>query len=227
MGQAAIDVAKACYYLGAGTVEFLLDADHNFYFLEMNTRLQVEHPVSELISGVDLVELQIKVARGEALTIKQEDLKINGHALELRVYAEDPMNDFLPSVGNLEIYKLPKGPNIRVDNGFEEGMDIPIYYDPMLSKLITYGATREEALQKMIYAIDNYKVEGIETTLSFGKFVCKHDAFISGNFDTHFVKHYYSPEVIKKDQEDQAKIAALIAVRQYMNDKTIVRLPNS
>ena len=227
MGKAAIKVAEACDYIGAGTVEFLLDENLNFYFLEMNTRLQVEHPVTEIISGVDLVELQIRVARGEVLPVKQEDLKIQGHALELRVYAEDPLNDFLPSVGNLSRYELPKGEGIRVDNGFEEGMDIPIYYDPMLSKLITYGATREEALQKMIYAIDNYKVEGIETTLSFGKFVCKHDAFISGNFDTHFVKHYYSPEVIKKDQEDQAKIAALIAVRQYMNDKTIVRLPNS
>ena len=132
MGEAAIKVAKSCDYLGAGTVEFLLDANHNFYFLEMNTRLQVEHPVSELISGVDLVELQIKVARGEALQIKQSDLKINGHALELRVYAEDPLNDFLPSVGRLDVYKIPKGDGIRVDNGFEEGMDIPIYYDPML-----------------------------------------------------------------------------------------------
>ncbi|HSQ45472.1 MAG TPA: acetyl-CoA carboxylase biotin carboxylase subunit, partial [Lutibacter sp.] len=147
MGDAAIKVAKSCNYLGAGTVEFLVDAHLNFYFLEMNTRLQVEHPVTELISGVDLVELQIKIARGEAIPFKQEDLKINGHALELRVYAEDPLNDFLPSVGNLSTYKLPVGDGIRVDNGFEEGMDIPIYYDPMLSKLITYGKTREEAIQ--------------------------------------------------------------------------------
>ena len=153
MGQAAINVARSCDYLGAGTVEFLLDADHNFYFLEMNTRLQVEHPVSEWITGVDLVELQIRVARGEELQIKQEDLKINGHALELRVYAEDPLNDFLPSVGHLNKYILPEGENIRVDNGFEEGMDIPIYYDPMLSKLITYGKTREEAIQLMIKAM--------------------------------------------------------------------------
>ena len=130
----------------------------------MNTRLQVEHPVTELITNTDLVELQIRVARGEVLPLKQEDLKINGHALELRVYAEDPLNDFLPSVGNLEVYKLPVGKNIRVDNGFEEGMDIPIYYDPMLSKLITYGETREEAIQLMIKAIDNYQIEGIQTT---------------------------------------------------------------
>ena len=226
MGDAAIKVAKSCDYLGAGTVEFLLDANHNFYFLEMNTRLQVEHPVTELISGVDLVELQIRVARGEALQIKQDDLKINGHALELRVYAEDPLNDFLPSVGHLDVYKLPVGEGIRVDNGFEEDMDIPIYYDPMLSKLITYGKTREEAIQLMIKAIDNYHVEGVQTTLPFGKYVCEHEAFKSGNFDTHFVKNYYSPEALKEQTENEAKIAALIAVKQYIEDQKLLRLPN-
>ena len=225
MGEAAIKVAKSCDYIGAGTVEFLLDEAHNFYFLEMNTRLQVEHPVTELITGTDLVELQIRVARGEELTITQESLKINGHALELRVYAEDPLNDFLPSVGNLEVYKIPKGENIRVDNGFEEGMDIPIYYDPMLSKLITYAETREEAIELMISAIQNYHIEGIKTTLPFGSFVCEHDAFRSGNFNTHFVKKYYSPEALRKKQEEEAKIAALIAVKQYLKDLKIVRLP--
>lgn len=226
MGQAAINVAKSCDYLGAGTVEFLLDADHNFYFLEMNTRLQVEHPVTELISGVDLVELQIRVARGEQLPMTQEDLKINGHAVELRVYAEDPLNNFLPSVGNLETYVLPVGKNIRVDNGFEQGMDIPIYYDPMLSKLITYGKTREEAIQLMIEAIRNYKVEGVQTTLPFGSFVCKHEAFRSGNFDTHFVKNYYAPEALKSDQETEAKIAAMIAVKRYTEEQKLLRVPN-
>ena len=227
MGEAAVKVAKSCDYLGAGTVEFLLDADHNFYFLEMNTRLQVEHPVSEIITGVDLVELQIKIARGEALQIKQKDLKINGHALELRVYAEDPLSDFLPSVGNLNVYKLPEGEGIRVDNGFEEGMDIPIYYDPMLSKLITYGKTRDEAIQLMIKAIENYHIEGVQTTLPFGKFVFEHEAFRSGNFDTHFVKNYYSPEALKKQTEIEANIAGLIAVKQYIKDQKLVRLPNS
>ena len=226
MGQAAINVARACDYLGAGTVEFLLDEDLNFYFLEMNTRLQVEHPVTEWISGVDLVELQIKVARGEKLNIKQEDLKINGHALELSVYAEDPLNDFLPSVGNLEVYKLPKGENIRVDNGFEEGMDIPIYYDPMLSKLITYGKTREEAIELMIKAIDNYQVEGVQTTLPFGRFVCEHDAFRSGNFDTHFVKNYYSPSLLEEQHHKEAEIAAKIALKHYLKDQKLLRLPN-
>ncbi|WP_412560513.1 acetyl-CoA carboxylase biotin carboxylase subunit [Winogradskyella sp. MIT101101] len=227
MGQAAINVARSCDYIGAGTVEFLLDENLNFYFLEMNTRLQVEHPVSEWIAGVDLVELQIKVARGEKLDIKQEDLKINGHALELRVYAEDPMNDFLPSVGNLEVYQLPEGKNIRVDNGFEEGMDIPIYYDPMLSKLITYGETREEAIELMIKAIDNYHIKGVETTLAFGRFVCEHEAFRSGNFDTHFVKKYYSPSLLEEQHKKEAEIAAKIALKRYLEDQKLLRVPNS
>jgi propionyl-CoA carboxylase alpha chain len=227
MGEAACKVAKSCDYIGAGTVEFLMDADHNFYFLEMNTRLQVEHPVTELITGVDLVELQIKVARGEELPMKQEDLTINGHAVELRVYAEDPLNDFLPSVGNLETYQLPVGEGIRVDNGFREGMDIPIYYDPMLSKLITYGKTREEAIELMLDAIQNYKVKGVQTTLPFGSFVFAHEAFRSGNFDTHFVKNYYAPEMIKEQTSNEAEIAAMIALHQFLEDKKIVRLPSN
>ena len=226
MGEAAINVAKSCDYLGAGTVEFLLDEKHNFYFLEMNTRLQVEHPVTELISGVDLVELQIRVARGEMLPITQNELRINGHALELRVYAEDPINDFLPSVGTLNTYKLPMGKGIRVDNGFEEGMEIPIYYDPMLSKLITYGKTRDEAINLMLTAINNYKIEGIQTTLPFGSFVFEHEAFRSGNFDTHFVKKHYSPEVLKEKQDIEAKIAGLVALKKYIEDQKILRIPN-
>ena len=225
MGEAAVLVAKSCDYLGAGTVEFLLDENNNFYFLEMNTRLQVEHPVTEWITGTDLVELQIRVARGEELTIKQEDLHIKGHALELRVYAEDPMNDFLPSVGHLDRYQLPVGENIRVDNGFEQGMDIPIYYDPMLAKLITYGETREEAIQLMLKAIDDYHVEGVQTTLPFGKFVFEHEAFRSGNFDTHFVKKYYNANVMKNQMAKEAEIAALVAMKQYFEDQKIVRLP--
>ena len=225
MGEAAIKVARACDYVGAGTVEFLLDEQKNFYFLEMNTRLQVEHPVSELISGIDLVEQQIKVARGEKLAFTQEDLKIKGHALEVRVYAEDPLADFIPSIGTLSTYKTPVGDGIRVDDGFEEGMEVPIYYDPMLSKLITYGKTREEAIQLMITAINNYKVEGVATTLSFGKFVCEHEAFTSGNFDTHFVKNYYSPELLEKQYAEERRIAALVALKLYLeNDKTL-KLP--
>lgn len=227
MGEAAVKVAKACDYVGAGTVEFLFDENRNFYFLEMNTRLQVEHPVTEFITGIDLVEQQILVARGEKLQFAQEDLKINGHAMELRVYAEDPLEDFMPSTGTLEKYAVPEGPGIRLDNGFEQGMDVPIYYDPMLAKLITYGKTREESIQMMIKAIDHYIVEGVSTTLPFGKFVFQHEAFRSGNFDTHFVKKFYSPEALKEETEEEAKLAALMALKQYMKDKEQLRLPHN
>lgn len=225
MGEAAIKVAKACDYLGAGTVEFLLDENKNFYFLEMNTRLQVEHPVTEMITGIDLVEEQIKIARGEALSFTQQDLKINGHALELRIYAEDPLEGFSPSIGVLEKYQAPVGKNIRVDDGFEEGMEIPIYYDPMISKLITYGETREEAIEVMKEAIVNYKIKGIKTTLPFGKFVCEHDAFISGNFDTHFVKKFYTPQSLEETYKIEAKIAAKVALQQYLKEQQILKVP--
>ncbi|MDR6300880.1 acetyl-CoA carboxylase biotin carboxylase subunit [Mesonia maritima] len=225
MGEAAVRVAKSCDYVGAGTVEFLFDENRNFYFLEMNTRLQVEHPVTELITGIDLVEQQIKVARGEKLAFSQDDLTITGHALELRVYAENPLDDFLPSVGKLEKYRMPSGEGIRLDNGFEEGMDVPIYYDPMLAKLVTYGKSREEAIQLMIKAINDYEVDGVMTTLPFGKFVCEHEAFRSGNFDTHFVKNYYSAEKLHAETEEEAKLAAIIALRQYLKDQKALRLP--
>lgn len=225
MGEAAVRVAKACDYVGAGTVEFLMDEQKNFYFLEMNTRLQVEHPVTEIISGVDLVEQQIKIARGEKLGISQEDLQIKGHALELRVYAENPLEDFLPSVGLLERYRPPSGEGIRIDDGFEEGMEVPIYYDPMLAKLVTYGEDRNQAIQRMIEAIDQYEIKGIETTLPFGKFVCKHEAFVSGNFDTHFVKKYYTPEMLHEERKQEAKLAALIAIQQYQKDQKKLRIP--
>ncbi|MEO0508037.1 MAG: acetyl-CoA carboxylase biotin carboxylase subunit [Bacteroidota bacterium] len=227
MGEAAVRVAEACDYVGAGTVEFLLDENKNFYFLEMNTRLQVEHPVSELITGIDLVEQQIKVARGEKLSFTQEDLKIQGHALEIRVYAEDPMEDFLPSIGTLSTYKRPEGEGIRLDDGFEEGMEVPIYYDPMIAKLITYGASRDEAIQKMISAIDNYHIEGIETTLSFGKYVCQHPAFISGDFDTHFVKKYWSKEIYDEGLKAEKHVAARIALHHYLESQKKVVVANT
>ena len=226
MGEAAVKVAQSCDYLGAGTVEFLLDENKNFYFLEMNTRLQVEHPVTEMITGLDLVEMQILVARGEKLTITQDDLQIKGHAMELRVYAEDTLNDFLPSVGHLDVYQIPVGEGIRVDNGFEQGMDVPIYYDPMLAKLITYGKTREESIELMIKAITNYHIEGISTTLPFGTFVMEHEAFRSGDFDTNFVKKYYDSNKLKAKFDKEAEIAALVALKRYLEDKEIVRIPN-
>ncbi|QCW98697.1 acetyl-CoA carboxylase biotin carboxylase subunit [Aggregatimonas sangjinii] len=219
MGEAAIKVAKACDYVGAGTVEFLLDEHKNFYFLEMNTRLQVEHPVTELICGLDLVEQQIKVARGEKLGFAQEDLKIQGHALEVRVYAEDPLDNFNPSIGTLSTYQIPNGEGVRVDDGFEEGMPIPIYYDPMIAKLITYGKTRDEAIQLMVKAIGDYHIEGVATTLPFGQFVCEHEAFRTGNFDTHFVKQYYSPEALQKKYAEEKEIAAKVGLFLFLEQQ--------
>lgn len=210
MGKCAVDVARSVNYTGAGTVEFIMDEQLNFFFLEMNTRLQVEHPVTELITGIDLVKEQIRIARGEAISFKQEDLKIIGHAMELRVYAEDPANNFLPDIGTLQTYVTPKGPGVRVDDGFEQGMEIPIYYDPMIAKLITFGKDRTEAIERMVRAIDEYKITGITTTLPFGKFVMQHEAFTSGQFDTHFVKKYFTPESLNSGNEDEAMIAALI-----------------
>ena len=227
MGEAAIKVAKACDYVGAGTVEFLLDSDKNFYFLEMNTRLQVEHPVTELITGIDLVEQQIRIARNEKLEFSQQDLSIKGHALEVRVYAEDPLDNFLPSMGTLETYIRPKGKGIRLDDGFEEGMTIPIYYDPMLAKLITYGKDREEAIQLMIGAISEYKIKGISTTLPFGKFVCEHQAFSSGEFDTHFVKNYYTPELLLQQYTDEREIAAMVGLKLFLEHRDKLKVPNN
>ncbi|MFM2360521.1 MAG: hypothetical protein RLY16_2514 [Bacteroidota bacterium] len=215
MGEAAVMVAKSCKYTSTGTVEFLMDDQLNFYFLEMNTRLQVEHPVTEMITGIDLVEQQIKIARGEALSFTQEDLNINGHALELRVYAEDPLNNFLPSIGTLETYVRPTGEGVRVDDGYEEGMPIPIYYDPMIAKLAVHGKDRTEAIQKMIEAIRQYKIKGLCTTLPFGEFVFEHDAFVSGHFDTHFVKNYYTPELLLDKQRMHAEVAAIAALKYW------------
>jgi acetyl/propionyl-CoA carboxylase alpha subunit len=205
MGAAAVLVCKACNYEGAGTVEFLIDANLDFYFLEMNTRLQVEHPVTEEITGLDLVEWQIRVARGERLPKLQDELAIHGHAVEIRVYAEDSLNGFTPDIGTLNRYRIPTGKSVRVDDAFEEGMEIPIYYDPMIAKLVVWGKTRTEAIDRAIKAIDNYQISGVKTTLDFGKFVLKHEAFRSGKFDTNFVKeHFSSPELMKDAMEEES-----------------------
>jgi len=217
MGKSAVDVARACNYVGAGTVEFLYN-NGEFYFLEMNTRLQVEHPVTEYITGIDLVKEQINIARGEVLSFTQDDLQINGHSIELRVYAEDPNNNFLPDIGKLKTYKRPQGNGVRVDDGYEQGMDIPIYYDPMISKLITYGSNREEAILRMKRAIDEYIIVGIETTLDFGKFVMEHESFLSGEYDTHFVQKYFNPETLENKFEND-KIAAIFMAGLFNSDR--------
>ncbi len=218
MGEAAVNVCKACDYVGAGTVEFLVDANMDFFFLEMNTRLQVEHPVTEEITGLDLVEWQIRVARGEELPKKQEELSINGHAIEIRVYAEDTLNGFTPDIGTLDRYRVPSGRSVRVDDGFVEGMEIPIYYDPMIAKLVVWGHDRKSAIKRSIIAIDNYQISGIKTTLDFGKYVLKHPAFISGDFDTNFVKHYFQDPTIMYEAMEEEEDALVHGINQIWDD---------
>jgi acetyl-CoA carboxylase biotin carboxylase subunit len=222
MGEAAVNVARACNYTGAGTVEFLMDENHRFYFLEMNTRLQVEHPVTEMITGLDLVREQIRVARGEQLGYTQTDLKINGHAIELRVCAEDPFENFVPSTGVLTTYNKPEGKGIRVDDCMEVNMEIPVYYDNMIAKLIVWAPDRMEAISLMKQAINDYEVEGIKTTLPFGEFVMNHSAFISGNFDTHFVKNHFDNPVADSDKDE---LIALFSAWYLDQERNKVVLP--
>lgn len=220
MGQAAVNVCKACNYYNAGTVEFIVDEKGNFYFLEMNTRLQVEHPVTEMITGIDLVKEQIKIAMGLPLSFKQEDLSIRGHAIEIRVYAEDPTNNFLPDIGKLIVYHRPLGPGIRVDDGYEEGMQVPIYYDPMLCKLIVHAPTRNEAIAKMIQAIEQFEIVGVKNTLDFCKFVLKHPHFIQGNFDTHFVQKHFQPEFLQLHLTDLEKNLVAYFTQELFENST-------
>jgi propionyl-CoA carboxylase alpha chain len=221
MGQDAVNVARSCQYSGAGTVEFLMDDEGNHYFLEMNTRLQVEHPVTEMITGLDLVEMQIRIAEGHPLTISQENLAINGHALELRVYAEDTRGGFIPATGTLHRYRTPHGEGIRVDDGYREGMEIPIHYDPMIAKLIVHASTRSEAIEKMNLAIHDFEIEGIETTLEFGKYAITHPAFRSGKFDTRFVE-LYLPGFLEKEDLVNSTLAKFAAWYYEMQKSQLV-----
>jgi len=217
MGQAAVNAAKACGYRGVGTVEFIVDEQLNFYFLEMNTRLQVEHPVTEFITGLDLVEEQINIARGQVLGFKQDDLHIHGHAIELRVYAEDSFDNFMPSIGVLEHYSEPKSDHVRVDGGYVQGDEVSVFFDPLISKLIVWGENRIKAIQLMKEAIDSYDIRGLETTLPFGRFVMNHEAFVSGHFDTSFVGQFFNKDIISEINEEEGKIAGIVAFKLYSN----------
>ena len=223
MGSDAVLIARACNYTGAGTVEFLVDEDGNHYFLEMNTRLQVEHPVTEMITGLDLVEYQVKVAEGHPLPHQQKEIKLEGHAVELRVYAENAAKGFIPSTGKLLKYNLPEGKGIRVDGGYEEGMDIPIHYDPMIAKLVAHGSSRKAAIDILKAAIRDYEIQGVDTTLAFGKFAISHPDFMSGNFDTHFVEKYL--EDFREEQNKLDKTVAKFAAWLYHKQKRILSLP--
>ena len=194
MGSLAVALARRVGYVGAGTIEFLVDAERTPYFLEMNTRLQVEHAVTEEVTGVDLVKAQIRVARGEPLPFRQEDLAQRGHAIECRVYAEDPETGFMPSPGRIVALRTPDGPGVRDDSGVYEGWEVPVDYDPLISKLIVRAETRDEAIQRMRRAVSEYRVVGIETTLPFFDRVLRHPAFVSGDIDTSFVEMLFAEE---------------------------------
>ncbi|MCI0722321.1 MAG: acetyl-CoA carboxylase biotin carboxylase subunit [Acidobacteria bacterium] len=193
MGAAAVSIARACQYENAGTVEFLVDAQRNFYFLEMNTRLQVEHPITEWVTGVDLVKEQFRIAAGEKLGLRQQDVAWRGAALECRIYAEDPGNNFFPSPGQITLLRTPSGPGVRDDTGIYEGWTVPVFYDPLLSKLVTFGRDRSEAISRMQRALEEYQVAGIKTNLSFFRSILSHERFLAGELSTDFIQRYYAP----------------------------------
>ncbi|MYL64985.1 acetyl-CoA carboxylase biotin carboxylase subunit [Bacillus hwajinpoensis] len=196
MGEAAVRAAKAVNYAGAGTVEFIYDQDGNYYFMEMNTRIQVEHPVTEMVTGVDLIKEQIKIADGERLSLTQEEVQMSGWAIECRINAEDPDNDFMPSPGKVETYLPPGGFGVRVDSAVYPGYVIPPFYDSMVAKLITYGATRTEAMQRMKRALSEFKIEGVRTTIPFHQRLFNHEKFVEGDFNTKFLEIYELKEMV-------------------------------
>jgi acetyl/propionyl-CoA carboxylase alpha subunit len=228
MGKAAIKAAEAVGYSNAGTVEFMVDGNLNFYFMEMNTRLQVEHPITEMTTGVDLAKWQLRIASGMKLTLKQKDLIQRGHAIECRIYAENPSNGFLPSIGTLTKVESPTGPNVRNDTGIHTGMKITPYYDPMLAKLVVSSENREECINKMIWALSRYVVLGVTTNVSFLKKVINHDEFKKGNITTHFIDNHFKDWMSAKEG---LPVEALIALAVYdsMHSKTqeIVRYKES
>ncbi len=229
MGACAVKVAKAVNYVGAGTVEFLVsDVDHSFYFLEMNTRLQVEHPVTELVTGIDLVREQIRVAAGQPLSFTQDDIVLNGHAIECRIYAEDPDNNFIPSPGTITRLRIPQGPGVRDDGGVYEGSEVSIYYDPMISKFAVHGRDRKEAIGRMRRALMEYSIGGIKTTIPFFREVLRDDEFVSGKIDTGFIEQFLirRKEAVSDDPlADLAAIAAAIDKAERQN--TVVSEPNA
>lgn len=217
MGRDAVNLAKTCGYYSTGTVEFIMDEQLRYYFLEMNTRLQVEHPVTELITGLDLVKQQIRVAEGEVLGSEVANSGIRGHAIEIRVCAEDPMNQFLPDVGTISRFDPPLGPGIRLDSGYKEGDEIPIFYDPLMAKLIVFAEDRTKAMDKMIAAIHGFDLRGVANTLDFCRWVMQHPDFREGWFDTHFINRKFTPEMLVEKVDDQEWTALSIAAATFMD----------
>jgi len=210
MGRTAVMAAQACRYENAGTIEFLVDRGRNFYFLEMNTRLQVEHPVTEERTGIDLVAEQIRIAAGETLRYRQEDIQFRGHAIECRICAEDPSHDFLPSIGRILHLRPAQGPGVREDRGIDEGGEVSLYYDSMISKLIVHAQDRHEAIERMKRALREYRILGVSTNIPVCLFVLEHPAFTGGDFSTHFLQEHYSPAGLATLTESQAHAVAAV-----------------
>ena len=231
MGQAAVKMARACGYLNAGTVEFLVDSQQDFYFLEMNTRLQVEHPVTEMVTGLDLVRKQIQIAAGQPLGLRQEEVCWRGAALECRIYAEDPENGFLPSPGLIRSLRQPSGPGVREDSGIYQGWEVPIFYDPMLSKLVTWAENRAEAISRMNRALGEYQISGIKTTIPFFQTILSHPKFLSAELSTDFIEKFYRPTRSlphRKELREVAAVgAALFASRARASEASRRDLPES
>ena len=225
MGEAAVRVAQSVSYANAGTVEFLLDDQNQFYFLEMNTRLQVEHPVTEMVTGIDLVKQQLRVAQGEPLGISQDDVRMSGHAIECRVYAEDPSKKFAPSPGLIRYLMLPEGPGIRNDNGVYSGFTVPLFYDPMLSKLIAHGATREEAIERMRRALNEYRVEGIRTTIPFYLRLMDSAEYRAADFDTGFIDRLLPTLGLEVTEERHVEAAIIAAAIFAFEESQNIRIP--
>lgn len=217
MGEVAVRAAKAAQYLGAGTVEFIMDKDRNFYFLEMNTRIQVEHPITEMVTGIDIVKTQIEIAAGKEIPFKQEEIRQYGWAIECRIYAEDPENNFFPSPGKIHVLKSPSGPGIRDDGGIYEGCEISVHYDPLISKLVAWGRDRKEAIERMKRALREYIIVGVKTTIPFHLWALEDEDFIAGNFDTTFIERKFKS--IPREKEDTEIAGLLSAILAYMNEK--------
>lgn len=219
MGEAAVKAALSSEYVNAGTIEFLVDSNHSFYFLEMNARLQVEHPVTEMVTGIDLVKEQIRVAEGKPLRFSQKDINFRGHALECRIYAEDPENNFLPSIGKLTKLRSPQGFGVREDRGVDEGNEISVYYDPMISKLIAWSDTREEAIKKMTRALREYDIVGVKTNIQACEWIINHPRFMNGEFDTHFIDDSFKIEknIFDMDEVYQAIACTASYFKKYKN----------
>lgn len=221
MGETAVKIAELVGYVNAGTVEFLADTNRNFYFLEMNTRLQVEHPVTEMVTGIDIAKRQIKIAAGEKLDFSQSDIKPFGHAIECRIYAEDYQNNFFPSTGLISLYREPGGPGVRVDSGVYEGFEISLYYDPLIAKLICWGQDRNEAILRMSRALSEYQINGITSTIEFHQNVMQNEKFRLGELSTHFIEEEIYPKLKEEKKINLEYVAVSAALADYLTTKKV------